>query len=473
MHNILIRPIKVEDASVSWKWRNDPEIWNFTSSKPDKEITYEIELEWIKNVLKEETSKRFAIIVDETYVGNIQLTCIHGQSAEYHIFIGEKSFWGNGISSIATFEILHYAKEELHLENVYLSVREDNIYAVKSYIKSSFIQVAVEDGWIRMNCDLALLPPPTVSVFVMVYNHEKYLAECLDGILMQKCNFSYNIVAGEDASTDRSREILQEYCKKHPGKFKLILHEKNVGAFANQMSVLSSCNGKYIALCEGDDYWIEPNKLQKQVEFLESNPEYCLVHTNGYIEKNNKLIPWQEWEYVEGDVSETFYYGPSVRTCTALFRSNLLLEYSKLLNQSNIKIIGDWPLFAFYTTKGKFGYIYERMAVYRYNPNSVSSKKSLSNHFKYSLDTIEVKRFLRDYIFTGRIDDLYNESELLKEMNHLYLKYSFDTWNFRKSKKYALETELNSKSRKLAIFTKNYLVFIIGCSYRSIRRIFN
>ena len=84
---------------------------------------------------------------------------------------------------------------------------------------------------------------PTVSVILTSYNHEKYLEECLDGILMQQCNFSFNIIVGEDCSTDNSRELLLSYRNKYPGKFKLLLHEKNIGAVENQNAVFAACAG--------------------------------------------------------------------------------------------------------------------------------------------------------------------------------------------------------------------------------------
>lgn len=372
MHKVLIRPLEIEDASVSYKWRNDPEVWNFTGSRPDREITHEIELEWINKVLKDNTTKRFAILVDETYIGNIQLTDIHEQSAEYHIFIGDKSFWGKGISTLATYEILHYAKEELCLQNVYLSVRADNIHAIKSYIKSSFDKISEEDDWIKMSCDLSLLPPPTVSVFVMVYNHEKYLAECLDGILMQKCNYNYNIVVGEDASTDKSREILQKYKSKYPGKFKLLLHKKNIGATANQMAVLQACTGKYIALCEGDDYWTDPYKLQKQVDFLKANKKASAVGTNRYELKPNgaKIANNYKLKITKKDVLSGMIPG----TQTLLFEN--YPDLIPFLNQFPGFYSGDRLISYFLSTKCDIFIIPEYTAVYRVTGEGVWSKLS-------------------------------------------------------------------------------------------------
>lgn len=107
----------------------------------------------------------------------------------------------------------------------------------------------------------------TVTIISLTYNHEKYIAQALESILMQKVNFTYEIVVGEDCSKDRTREILIQYAEKHPDKFHLLLHEKNIGAAKNQNKVFENCKGKYIAMLEGDDYWTDPYKLQKQVDF--------------------------------------------------------------------------------------------------------------------------------------------------------------------------------------------------------------
>ncbi|WP_372995833.1 glycosyltransferase [Lutispora sp.] len=115
---------------------------------------------------------------------------------------------------------------------------------------------------------------PMVSISVLAYNHEKYIRKALDSILMQKVNFLYEIVIGEDCSQDGTRDILMEYKAKYPDKIKLILNEKNLGMMENAKNVRSNCMGKYRAGCEGDDYWTDPYKLQKQIDFLENNPQF-------------------------------------------------------------------------------------------------------------------------------------------------------------------------------------------------------
>lgn len=115
---------------------------------------------------------------------------------------------------------------------------------------------------------------PLVSISVLVYNHERYICQALDSILAQKVNFDYEIVIAEDCSTDSSREIVIRYKEKYPDIIKLILHSVNVGMNRNAQIVSEHCEGKYRAICEGDDYWIDSHRLQRQVDFLENNPIY-------------------------------------------------------------------------------------------------------------------------------------------------------------------------------------------------------
>ena len=141
MYNILIRPLEQNDSEVSWKWRNDEEVWKYTG-RPNISVTPEIEREWINKVLNQTNSRRFAIIADGIYIGNIQLTNVTEIDAEYHIFIGDKKYWGKGIANLATQKILTFAVKELKLKCVYLFVNPDNSVAIKLYEKIGFKKVS-------------------------------------------------------------------------------------------------------------------------------------------------------------------------------------------------------------------------------------------------------------------------------------------------------------------------------------------
>jgi RimJ/RimL family protein N-acetyltransferase len=144
MVNIYIRPLELSDAKVSWTWRNDPEIWKFTGNKPGQIVSLEMETLWLQKVLNETNSKRFAIIVDDIYVGNIQLTNITLLSAEYHIFIGNKNFWGKGISFIASQQLIHFAKKNFTFIYIYLIVDPNNKIAINLYNKLGFLKISPE-----------------------------------------------------------------------------------------------------------------------------------------------------------------------------------------------------------------------------------------------------------------------------------------------------------------------------------------
>lgn len=119
-----------------------------------------------------------------------------------------------------------------------------------------------------------------VSVSMPVYNHEKYISQAIEGVLMQQTNFKFELIIGEDCSNDGSRRIIQDYEKRYPDIIKAIYHPVNIGVKNNAISIYRRAKGKYWAICEGDDYWTDKHKLQKQVDFLENHAQYSAVYHN-------------------------------------------------------------------------------------------------------------------------------------------------------------------------------------------------
>ena len=148
--NVTIRPLVEEDAYTSVKWRNDPEVFKFTGNTYKHEITIDNELEWIRKVIANTNDYRCAILVDEVYVGNIYLTDINDGNVHYHIFIGDKKYWGKGIAKQASLLILEYAFNVLKLDEVYLRVRKENISAYHLYLNLGFSEIFSEEQWIGM-----------------------------------------------------------------------------------------------------------------------------------------------------------------------------------------------------------------------------------------------------------------------------------------------------------------------------------
>lgn len=151
--SVYIRPLVIEDAQVSYAWRNDPDVWTYTGFKATRYITPQIETEWMQGALNRPDQSRFAICVKEldTYIGNVQLLDIRGQRAEMHIFIGNKLYWGKGIGYQATALILRYGFYERNLETIYLKVHPANIPAISIYEKAGFEITGKDNNHILMS----------------------------------------------------------------------------------------------------------------------------------------------------------------------------------------------------------------------------------------------------------------------------------------------------------------------------------
>ena len=170
---------------------------------------------------------------------------------------------------------------------------------------------------------------PFLSVLMLTYNHEKFIADAIKSILMQKTNFKYEIVIGEDFSLDKTRSIIKEYQFNYPGTFNLLLHTKNIGANKNQILTTKACKGKYIAILEGDDYWTDPYKLQKQVDFLEANSDYIVSYHDAAIvdELNNKISNSKlPPEFKKDFSSDELKHGAWILTLSMCFR-NIIKEF--------------------------------------------------------------------------------------------------------------------------------------------------
>ena len=170
---------------------------------------------------------------------------------------------------------------------------------------------------------------PLVSIRCVTYNHEPYIAQALDGFLMQKTSFPFEVIVHDDASTDKTAEIIREYEIKFPKIIKPIYetenqYSKHDGSLSRIMD--SACKGKYIALCEGDDYWIDENKLQLQVDFLEKNSEYgmCYTKVRNYFQKESRF---------------TNSWGGNAESYKEMLYRNLLLLYSFILLFSTLSIL--------------------------------------------------------------------------------------------------------------------------------------
>lgn len=250
-----------------------------------------------------------------------------------------------------------------------------------------------------------------VSIAMLAYNHENCIAEALESVLMQKTQYNYVIVIAEDKSTDNTRQIILEYHKKYPEKIKLILQNENVGASKNNISLLENLEGKYMAALEGDDYWIDPLKLEKQIAIMEAKPEVVLTFTSRFIlesdlTKTESLCQDRFW--TKNDI---YAYGSVFPAQTMLGRNYKLelVQFISLFPNSfgNDKIIG-----YFYCLKGKVQSISDITAVYRHNGLGVWSR--FSKEEKVVLHIDESLKFI-----TAIAKEKIDESASLEELKQL------------------------------------------------------
>jgi glycosyltransferase involved in cell wall biosynthesis len=132
-----------------------------------------------------------------------------------------------------------------------------------------------------------MTPDMMVSIACITYNHEKFIAKALEGFVSQKTSFKLEIIIADDNSTDGTPKIIKEYHTKYPDLIRPVLRDVNIGSRRNALETLNMCKGDYIALCEGDDYWIDNKKIQKQVEFLEKNHDFVMCTHNVKVEFDN------------------------------------------------------------------------------------------------------------------------------------------------------------------------------------------
>lgn len=227
---------------------------------------------------------------------------------------------------------------------------------------------------------------PLVAIKCLVYNHDPYLRDCLNGFVMQQTDFPFVAIVHDDASTDKSADIIREYAAKYPDIIKPICetenqYSKSDGSLGRVMNTAIDATGaKYVAVCEGDDYWTDPRKLQKQVDFLETHPDYGFVGTRYQIVKDGEFLVCEtlpalyecegEWE-LYGDIFESVaIYGPPTRTCTMMYRRHLLISYRSI-------IYGDYLTEAVLASQSKFARLSIETACYRVHSGSLTQSKQM------------------------------------------------------------------------------------------------
>lgn len=239
---------------------------------------------------------------------------------------------------------------------------------------------------------------PRVSVVMLAFNHEDFLATAIEGVLAQRCDFAIELIIAEDCSTDGTRVIAERYMKEHPSIIRIITGETNVGVMRNFYRALEGCRGHYIAFCEGDDYWCNVAKLTKQVGILDSDESVGMVHgnfVNAYScgdrwKVNSVGVHDQRTPHeLRGNIFGVMVAELVSRTCTVCYRKSVLDAFQKSPLATPSFLAGDLPMAVFCSASWRIDYVDEVVAVYRLSPSS-ATRGSFSAKVRFLKSVIEI-----------------------------------------------------------------------------------
>ena len=263
---------------------------------------------------------------------------------------------------------------------------------------------------------------PLVSVCVTTYNHEPYLADALDAILSQECDFGVEIILGEDCSSDNTLEICKQYAERYPMHITLIASAENVGWRENYRRCVEAARGKYIAFCDGDDYWCDANRLAEQVALMEQNGRVGLCYTLAERrDERGELIG--HFPKGKGHTSlDALLHDWCVENCTTLARRELVQDYYKTEEPENRPewLTEDLPMWLFVAAHSEVAYVDRVTAVHRVFPDSVSHSTSLAKRLAFCDSSSNIKLW-----FDERYNGSRQRKHLLRErMNTALWVYS-------------------------------------------------
>lgn len=246
---------------------------------------------------------------------------------------------------------------------------------------------------------------PAVSVIVLTYNHEKYIEQALNSILEQKTNFKYEILVGDDGSTDNTVKILKKYKMMYPGYFRLFLNTKNLGATKNAYNLLKRAKGDYLAVCEGDDYWVDVQKLQIQFDYLNKNEMLVgCTHDFSVVDEFGRKIDSVDLIWVKKKKKFTIndFQGLFLPGQPATFFRRNLIKQKKINLQWLYRLhynLGDRTMMFLFLLCGDFGYIEREMSCYR-----KKTKNSITNSLKKN----RLNQWKNDYLLIKKYEQIAN-----------------------------------------------------------------
>lgn len=307
---------------------------------------------------------------------------------------------------------------------------------------------------------------PLVTIRCLTYNHQDFISQALDGFLMQKTTFPFEVVIHDDASTDKTADIIREYEQKYPKIIKPIYetenqYSKHDGSLRRIMN--SACKGKYFAFCEGDDYWINADKLQIQIDFLEKNPEYGMCYTKSqiYNQKKRSIIGYLGSGKTE---FKDILLGYDIPTATIVLRKSVFQEYSAFKETYGKKwIVGDYTISLWFSKNSKIKFFPIETSAYRVLEKSACHFKSLDSEeqFKMSIYNNIQTFFLNQYI-ENKDERLQLNNILLNEVYKSLCMKGIKLSEYNKCKNYASKIKIKTlRDLMLKLIYSNSIIFKI------------
>jgi glycosyltransferase involved in cell wall biosynthesis len=230
---------------------------------------------------------------------------------------------------------------------------------------------------------------------MLTYDHASFVEQAVASVLAQEAPFRYELVIGEDCSSDGTRNVVTDLQARYPDRIRVLLPQRNLGMHANFLQTLAACRGEYIALLEGDDYWTASRKLVRQVELLESHPEYAIcfhdarIERNGHVQRDETFGPAAHGHVFDlTDLLSRCF----IPTCSAMFRRGLVSAFPDWMSDLGML---DWPLFILNAQYGKIVYVPEAMAVYRIHGGGTWSSRKAAARIREEIKLLgHVNRFL-------------------------------------------------------------------------------
>ncbi len=311
-----------------------------------------------------------------------------------------------------------------------------------------------------------LVNEPLISVALITYNQEPYIAKAIQSVLDQRTEYSFELIIGEDCSADRTGKIVLEYQKKYPEVIRVLIPEHNAGAAGNVLRIEQACRGKYIAYCEGDDFWNDPYKLQKQMDFLENHPDFGLVHSDwdsfnvstGKVVRNVNRVEGKAYDSEPSDlflsILERKY---CLKTLTVCVRKNLLLDVlnsDPIVFKKGCFLMGDTPRWLELSRITRFKYMNDSLGTYNILVESASHSQDSRKVYEFYLSIFDTIRY-----YSEKYIPSYDMDSVMSRYLTMMLKYAY----------FNRDSELAKKTRDLASeFNWIQLLLYIGTTNRLI-----